>query len=377
MLGVTATGPLLVAVDLPSAPSVKRTLATPLGRPQSQVPRSISAGPVLTAPGPQLVAIDLPHAPRINRAVAAPVRRAKLPAIGLLAVGVLLLVGPIVGGLFAKAAAGEQMIDQFAPYMQPGALSRYRADVVTLQRGTSGIGTVYRQQHLPAGRFPLLDNYRLQSTAIVDRASGLLDLVSATEPDYQRVYEIGGFDRLPFLIVLAGIVAICGGCVLLVSSAGRARTAAVLVVLTSVAVAGYPFVGGLYSGASAGNRMLRSLTPVMTSGEVRQLQSDFVVLVEAVGELETSFRGVARTGAAATDVGTLVNKWPTISSDLASLVGVIEDNLGNFNALENLDAVTRGVGVPGLVAFPWLLVGVGTLGSGLAVAAWPHTRRER
>src|ERR1700691_6564334 len=105
MLGVTATGPLLVAVDLPSAPSVKRTLATPLGRPQSQVPRSMSAGPVLTAPGPQLVAIDLPHAPRINRAVAAPVRRAKLPAIGLLAVGVLLLVGPIVGGLFAKARA--------------------------------------------------------------------------------------------------------------------------------------------------------------------------------------------------------------------------------------------------------------------------------
>jgi hypothetical protein len=268
------------------------------------------------------------------------------------------------------------MIDQFAPYMNASALSRYRADVATLQRGTSGIDAVYRQQHVAVNRFPLLDSYRRQSTAILNRASGLLHLVSAAEPGYQRVEGIGGFDRLPFLIVLAGIVAISGGCVLLAGSVGRARTAAVLVVLTSVAVAGYPFVGGLYGGASAGHRMLDSLAPVMTPGEVRHLQSDFVVLVEAVGELETGFRGVARPGAAETDVVALVDKWPAISSDLASLVGVIEDNLGNFKALETLDAITRDVGISGLAAFPWVLVGAGTLSAGLAIAAWPYGRKE-
>jgi hypothetical protein len=114
----------------------------------------------------------------------------------------------------------------------------------------------------------------------------------------------------------------------------------------------------------------------MTPGEVRQLQGDFVVLVEAVGELETSFRGVAQPGTAATDVTTLVDKWPTISSDLASLVGVIEDNIGNFNALQDLDGLTRGVGVPGFIAFPWMLLGAGTASAALSIAAWPRTRKE-
>jgi hypothetical protein len=373
---MTATGPLLVVVDLPSAPPINRTVATPVSRQGWRAIPSPSPEPGLTASGPVLVAADLPYAPPINRAVAAPVRRARPPAIGLLVLGAFLFVGPIAGGLFAKAASGEQMIDQFAPYMNANSLLRYRADLETLRHGTSGIDSVYRDRNVPIGRFPLLDDYRLQSTAILDRASGLLGLVSATEPDYQRVSEIGGFDRMPFLIVVGGIVAICGGCVLLAGSAAHARTAALLVVLTSAAFVSYPFVGGLYGGASAGHRMLHSLAPVMTSGEVRQLQSDFVVLVEAVGELETTFRGVAQPGAAATEVATLVGKWPMISSDLASLVGVIDDNLGNFNALENLDALTRGFGVSGLVAFPWLLVGVGAVSSGLAVAAWPHTRKE-
>jgi len=176
--------------------------------------------------------------------------------------------------------------------------------------------------------------------------------------------------------VLGGIVAICGGCTLLAGSVARARVAAVLVLLTSAAFAAYPFVGGLNGGASAGNQMLHSLAPVMTAGEVRQLQSDFVVLVEAVGEMETSFRGVALLGPGRTDVNTLVAKWPAVSSDLASLVGVIENNLGNFNALKSLNRLTSGVGVPGLLVFPWFLLGAGTLSAGLAFAAWPRGRKE-
>jgi hypothetical protein len=122
--------------------------------------------------------------------------------------------------------------------------------------------------------------------------------------------------------------------------------------------------------------MLHSLAPVMTQGEVRKLQGDFVVLVEAVGELETTFRGVAPPGPDATDVAALVDRWPTVSSDLASLVGVIEDNIGNFDALENLDALTHGMGVPGLVAFPWVLLGAGTLSVGFCIAARPRSRKE-
>jgi hypothetical protein len=323
-----------------------------------------------------LVALDLPSALPVTQMLATPLRRRKAPAVVLLALGVLLAVGPIVSGLFAKVAAGNQMINQFAPYMEANSLSRYRADLGILQRGTSGIDAIYHHEDVAPGRFPLLDDYRIQSTAIQDRASGLLDLVTAAEPDYRRVADIGGFDRIPFLIVAGGVVAIYGGCVLLSGAAGRAKATAVLVVLTSTALAASPFMSGLDGGATPGHRMLQSLAPVMRPGEVRQLQSDFVVLVEAVGELDTSFRGVPQHGVAATDVAALVDNWPLVSSDLASLVGVIEDNIGNFDALGKLDAFTNTLGVSGLSVFPWLLVSAGVASAGLSVAARPRRGKE-
>jgi hypothetical protein len=376
-------------LELPPAPPVSRPSSQGAGSPTASNPdraRSGARGQAfrsspperpLTAPRHPLVALELPPAPPVTRAGATPLRRPTVPALGLLALGALLTVGAIAGGLFAKAAAGTQMIDQFAPLMTPDALARYRGDIETLQAGTAGIDTIYHQQAIPGGRFPELDAYRAQSTAILGRASDLLHRVTATAPDYRQVADIGGFDRMPFLLVLGGIVSISGGSVLLVGDAKRARAAVVLVVLMATAIAAYPFVSGLDNGAPAGHRMLRALAPVMSSGEVRQLQRDFIVVVGAAGELETSFRGVSKSGPAATEVRALVERWPTVSSDLATLVGTIDDNIGNFKALHDLDALTSAIGVSGFVAFPWFLVGSGALSAGIALAGRPRRGKER
>jgi hypothetical protein len=114
----------------------------------------------------------------------------------------------------------------------------------------------------------------------------------------------------------------------------------------------------------------------MTPHQVRQLQDDFIVLVNADGELSTTFRGVPLPGQSADAVDTLVKRWPGISSDFASLVGVINDNIGNFRSLEDLDTLTRGVGLSGLRSFPWLLVGLGVTSAGLAIAALPRRVKE-
>ena len=326
--------------------------------------------------GEPLVVLDLPPAPPVTRAIAAPVRRPKGPAAALLVLGVLLVVGPIVGGLFSKVASGKQMIDRFAPHMQADALARYRTDLATLRQAVGAVDTIYAQQGVAAGRFPGLDAYRGEAGAIDRRASTLLDRVARAEPDYRRTAAIGGLDRIPFLVVLFGMAAIYGACVLLFGGRGRARTAVALVVLASAALAVYPFVSDLNRGTTAGQRMLHGFAGFMTHGEVRQLQRDFVVLVTAVGELDTGFRAVPQTGQPAADVAALVDGWPGISSDLASLVGTINDNIGNFNALHDLDALTRDVGAGGLQGFPWLLVAAGALGATLAVAAAPRRRKE-
>jgi hypothetical protein len=259
-------------------------------------------------------------------------------------------------------------------------LARYGTDLATMRAAAGAVDAIFAEQSVPEGRFPGLDAYRGRAAAIDRRASTLLARVNRAEPDYRRAASIGGFDRIPFLVVLYGIVAVAGGSVLLVGGRGRARSATALVTLASVAMVVYPFVSDLNDGTHAGQRMLKRFAPFMTHGEVRQLQDDFVVLVTAVGELDTGFRAVHQSGQPAADVTALVDGWPGISSDLASLVGTINDDIGNFNALGDLDRLTPG----GLSGFPWVLVGIGVFGAALAVAAVPrraegaqrHRRKE-
>lgn len=330
----------------------------------------------MTTASSPLVALELPFAPPITTVAATPIRRPKAPALGLLVLGILMVFGPIVGGMFAKTAAGNQMIDQFAPYMQSSALARYDRDVQTIEKAAVGVGAIYRQQHIAYGRFSGLDTFRSDSTAIVERASFLLHQVKGAQADYQQVSRIGGFDRIPFLIVACGLVEIYGACVLLAGRRSRAKSAAVLVVLASVALGAYPFISNLSDGAQAGQRMLHSLAPVMTPHKVRQLQEDFIVLVNVDGELSTTFRRVPQPGPADIGVTTFVRHWPNISSDLASLVGAVDDNISNYNALDDLDRLTRDVGLSGLGAFPWVLVGIGAVGASLALGAFPRRQKE-
>jgi hypothetical protein len=221
-----------------------------------------------------------------------------------------------------------------------------------------------------------VDAYRRTSADIDARATGLLDRIVAAEPDYRRVADVGGFDRVPFLIVLGGIASVAGACVLLGGGRNRGRAAAGVVVLASAALVAYPLLSELPSGTRAGERLLNTLEPVMTPQQVRQLQDDFVGLVNVVGELDTGFRAVPQSGPAAADIAALVDQWPKISSDFATLVGALNDNLDNFQDLDDLDGITRGAGISGLAALPWLLVGLGLGCSTCAIAAVPRRRKE-
>lgn len=310
------------------------------------------------------------------RGTAVPVRRWKAPAIVLVALGVVLVLGPIVGGLFAKVAAGDQLVDEFAPHMEADALARYGSDLEILRRGAAGIDAVYAEQAVAEGRFPGIDEYRAEFAEIDGRATDLLDRIAGAEPDYRRVADIGGFDRVPFLVVAAGIVAVWGGCVLLAGTRGRAKAAGAVVALAAGALVVYPILSDLPSGARAGERMLNTLEPVMTTAQVRLLQDDFVATVHAVGELDTGFRSVPQTGAAAADIAALVDQWPAVSSDLAELVGTLNDNVDDYDDLADLDGLTNGLGVSGLAALPWLLAGIGAVCAACAIAAVPRRRKE-
>jgi hypothetical protein len=320
--------------------------------------------------------LDLPSAPPVTRAAAVPVRRRRAPAIALVVLGSVLVLGPIVGGLFAKVAAGQQMIDAFEPHLEADSLARYRSDLDLLRAGREGIDAACAQQAVAPGRFHGLDEYRASSAAIDRRATGLLDQITAAVPDYRDVADIGGFERVPFLIVLAGVACAYGGIAALGAGRSRARASLGLVVVVGLGVAAYPLVSNLPSGSRAGERLLDSLQPVMRADEVRQLQDDFVLMVQGVGELDTSFRAVPRDPSAGARIDALVAGWPRVSSDFATLVGTINDNLDNYGDLDDIDGISRGIGVSGMAALPWALIGFGVASAGLAAAAWPRRAKE-
>ncbi|MCW2784776.1 MAG: hypothetical protein JWP74_1293 [Marmoricola sp.] len=327
---------------------------------------------------PSLLAeLTLPAAPPVVRASAAPVRRRRAPALVLLVIGSLLVVGPIAGGLFVKVASGQQMIDAFAPYITLDSLDQYDGDLRTLSSGVKSVDAVYADQKIPAAKYPGVTAYRTDGPAIDRRATTLLTRIRAAQPDYQRVSDIGGFDRIPFLLVLCGLALAHAGAVLLGGRRQRAGGAVVLALAAAVVLIAYPLVGSLPAGTRAGERLQHALAPVMTRATVRQEQDDFVVLVQAVGELDTAFRAEPRTPQAHAQLNTLVKAWPRISSDLASLVGTINDNLTDYQALSDLDATTSDVGVSGLKALPWFLVGVGAVSALAAGAALASQKRPR
>lgn len=294
----------------------------------------------------------------------------------LVVLGILLVVGPIGAGLFVKVASGQQMIDGFAPHMTPDALGRYGTDLQILRNAARALDAAYAAQHIPAGKHPGLDVYRAQAPAINDRAQQLLDRIRSAEPDYRKVSAIGGFDRVPFLLVVSGLALSYSGAVLLGKRRQRRNGAVVLALVAATALIAYPLLGNLPSGSRAGERLQHALAPVMTRATVRAEQLDFVTLVQAVGELDTSF-AVERRAAHSADLESLDSSWPGVSSDLASLVGAINDNLTNYRALDDLDALTHRIGVSGLIALPWFLLGAGALSAVAAGAALSRPRKEQ
>lgn len=320
--------------------------------------------------------LRLEPAPQVTRSSAGRLQRRPVAAIALIVLGALLVVGPIGGGLFSRVASGQQMIDAFGPHMDPDSLARYDGDLRTLRKGEAAVAATYADQRVPKGRYPGLEQWQTQHAAIDRTATSLLTRVEAARPDYERTAAISGFDRMPFLLVVLGIVALYAGLVLLRGSRASFVPVVAAVVVASLAVAAYPFLGNVPSGAGAGHRLIGSMKPVMTSANVRELQQDFVVLVTAVGELDTGFRGVARNPAAQRDIAALDAAWPQVSSDLAALTGTINDNLRNYDALAGLDRSTHALGVSGLRVAPWAMVGVGVLGAGLALLALPRRRKE-
>lgn len=304
---------------------------------------------------PRLRAVALP------RTAAAPAAR-RWPAWFLLVAGIALALGSVAGGLPTTTAGATKMLDAFAPHLTAESLDRLDGDVDAIARFGAATRAEAASGRLAAA--PRTVDYANRSAEIESNARELLASARAAKPDVDALARIRGLGTLPQLLLLIGIVLAVAGAVLLrARSAPPRRWAIAAASLCAVALVVHPFASGLADGAPSAGRVVDRFAPIMTEQQVVRLQHDFLALVGAVGEIDRGAT-VRRTP----DIRAFTGSWQTVSSDLASLTGAINDNLPEYRRLASANAALP---VPGgtFAALPWAELALGAAVAGALLGA--------
>ncbi|MFW0788722.1 hypothetical protein [Gordonia sp. CPCC 205333] len=301
--------------------------------------------------------------------------RRRWPFFAAIVVGLALVIAPIAGGFFYPAAQAQAMITDFAPYTKSTTLQQFQSDLATLETVRGGVVAIDDATGIDTARYPQLQKFVKQYPAIHADMSAMIDQIDSARDDYDHLAAIRSIAGVPFIPVGAGLLFIGLGVWGLRRSrkAGTRRVGAAIIAV-AVVLAASPFLTGLASNANSGGALLKSLQPIMTTEKVREVQGYFVVLVGAVGDVDSRYLPAVRASSKAPDVavaqvGQLNQRWQPMSSDFAGLIGVMNDNLKNFDGVASLDNRTRPLGFGAFAALPWLLFAAGLIGLAVGVAA--------
>lgn len=292
-----------------------------------------------------------------------PARRPWWPSLLLIVVGLILAVAPLAADMFYPAAQGQQMIGEFDPYVQPERLDEFRGDLGLLERARVESQRVTGELRTPAGEYPLIETFGRQYPAINADLTAMLDQIDSGRPDFDQLKALQPLSLIPFVPLLAGsaLVLIGGWGIVRARRGASAWPVVALGAAVAVALIAVPLVGGQVTNTRAAGPLLDRFSTVLTEQQVRAVQSDFVVLVGAVGEMDSGgFADAAHErGIATPAIDELGEQWQPMSSDFAGLIGTMNDNLQNYSGVAELDDKTRALGFGAFAALPWVLIGAG------------------
>ncbi|WP_378737647.1 hypothetical protein [Nocardia brasiliensis] len=279
----------------------------------------------------------------------APPRPAKRwPFVLIIVLGALLALVPIVTGMFPRAAKGEAMIDAFGPYMTRASIDGYRHDLQVLDDARTNVVTL-RQRDQQPGSYDRVDQFVRDYPEIHYHMSGMIGAIDDNRNNYEKLAGVVPFGTLPWLFALPGVVLVGAGVLgFRRAQAGKQalawRSFAAFAALGLIAV---PLFGGLFPASPAAQPLINDLRPILTHDEVRKLQGYFVTLVAADGELNSRYTAAVRAAhpdADLTGITTLETHWQPMTSRFAALIGAMNDNVRNFDAVVALNDSTRPLG---------------------------------
>ncbi|GAA2066343.1 hypothetical protein GCM10009722_30740 [Williamsia deligens] len=296
-------------------------------------------------------------------------------------VGLLLVVAPLAGGMLYPAAQGQAMLTAFAPYVTEQRLDGFRADLDRLDAAHQAVVRLDTSGVVDVARYPQIDGFVMRYPAIDADMRQLVDRIDAGRPDFDRLAALRPIDIIPFLPIGAGLLIVAGSIwAWRRARAGRSPVPAGLVVaVVAVALVVTPLVRGMPTDTRAATPLLDRFSTVLTTEKVRDVQGYFVVLVGAVGAVDSGYRAdiatAPRQDVAAVD--DLRAQWQRMSSDFAGLIGTMNDNIANYRGVRALNDRTTALGAGAFAILPWFLVGAGLLTAATAVAGTTGGPRRR
>ncbi|MEV6066737.1 hypothetical protein AB0L82_09340 [Nocardia sp. NPDC052001] len=306
---------------------------------------------------------------------------ARWPFIALIVLGVLLVAAPLVTGMFPRAIKGEAMIDALRPQITAASIQNYRDDLGVLDRARANVIALQANGAQP-GSFERVDKFVRDYPGIRADISGMVDRIDANRDNYGKLSDTTPFGVLPWLLALPGVLLIAAGGFGLraVRDGRRGVFWNAVAALAGLGLLVVPLTGGLFQAAPAAQPLINDFRPILTHAEVRTVQGYFVTLVAADGELNSRYVGAVRAAhpeADLTGVKELEARWQPMTARFAGLVGVLNDNVENFDAVVALNDSTKPLGVTAFRALGWGFVIPGVLALGLAAARLRGTGSRR
>lgn len=304
----------------------------------------------------------------------------RLPVKFILAVGFGLIAAPAIFQMFTRAPLGGQMIEEFGPYMSRDNIQKFQGYLDEIDRAQSETRDKVRplfgerlgvQQAEFDRSFRGVAEFNSKWPGIYSDMSSMLRTMDANRDNFAAVDALPPFKLFPWFFVAPGVIA--AG--LAFSALRRDRKGTVpkaslrLLVLVGLGLIAAPAIFQMFTRAPLGGGMINDFRPLMTTKKVTTIQGYFLVIGGGEGDLRLKAKRALedRLGFDEAEysrqfpaVSALEGDWARISRELSPMIGVMSDNVDNFQAVDAL---------PPFPLFPWFFVAPGLLVAGLALAA--------
>jgi hypothetical protein len=291
--------------------------------------------------------------------------------------GVVLVASTFMNNLFAVGPAFEDLINDFRPLLVQQSLDTAKADVA----GLAAVGDEFQTTMGPAlaqqmGLSPdefsgmMTEQFLAVSTGmsaipeVAPTFDGLLTTLQTQQPLFESADAIPTQDlpatTVPWMMLIAGILAIVVGILIWVT----ARIGAILALVLGAVLAVAPMLLSLPQKASDADQLNANLKPVYTQELVDQAAGAVTVLGAMGEEMQTTMMPALadQLGMSQEELNTMVGEqFPAVASAMQTLpdsmarfeglVTVFDQNLANYETISPVS----------FVPIIWTMIGAGAV----------------